>query len=118
MINSVYLVVEPMIVIATDLAMNVQDYDPWATVLVAHSPEAACEVLRTEASVKLAFVNVDLRKFCSSDLARALNARGARIVFAGASTDRMDCDKLVLDWPFSTETTADLLQLAETMEAA
>ena len=43
--TSVYLVMEPIGIIASDLAMNVQDYDPMATVLVALSPEAGCVML-------------------------------------------------------------------------
>ena len=43
--STVYLVVEPIEIIASDLAMNVQEYDPTATVLVALSPEAGCLAL-------------------------------------------------------------------------
>lgn len=116
--RSVYLVMEPIQVIATDLAMHIQEYDPSASVLTAISSEAACEVLRTVATVRLAFVHVDADKFCNSDLARALHVRGARIVFSCASPDRNNSEKLVLDWPFSAETTALLLVEAERMNAA
>ena len=116
--RSVYLVMEPIQVIATDLAMHVQEYDPSATVLIALSPEAACEVLRTVASVRFAFVHVAAHKFGGTDLALALHVRGARIVFSGASPDRNNSEKLVLDWPFSAETTANLLGQAERMNAA
>ncbi len=116
--SSVYLVVEPIQVIASDLAMSVQEYDPSATVLIALSPEAACEVLEGEPSVRLAFVHVDARKFCKTDLAKALDRRGALVVFAGGSAEPDDCAKLVLDRPFSAETTAALLQRTERMNAA
>ena len=116
--KSVYLVMEPIQVIATDLAMHVQEYDPSAMVLIAHSPEAACEVLRSVAAVRFAFVHVAADKFGGTDLALALHVRGARIVFSGTSPDRNNSEKLVLDWPVSAETSAVLLMEAERMNAA
>lgn len=116
--SSVYLVVESIPIIAQDLAMSVQDYDPSATVLIAPSPEAACAVLAGETCVRLAFVNLDARRFHQTDLATALGARGTKVVFAGGYSDPECSDMLVLDRPFSAETTAALLRRAETLKCA
>lgn len=116
--SSVYLVVEPIHIIAEDLAMSVQDYDPSATVLIAPSPEAACAVLAGEGFVRLAFVNLDARRFHKTDLARALVARGTKVVFAGGFSEPEGSELLVLDRPFSAETTAALLQRAEMLKIA
>ena len=110
--TSVYLVMEPIGIIASDLAMNVQDYDPRATVLVALSPEAGCVMLEGHLSVRLAFVHTDPTGFATTCLARMLAERGAKVAFTGDSAERNDKDALVLHRPFSTDTTAALLPRA------
>jgi hypothetical protein len=116
--SNVYLVVEPFEIIAYDLAMNVQEYDASATVLIAPLPEIACQVLQDHASVWLAFVHADANGFATTELARALDERGAKVVFTGDAAERNDSTILVLHRPFSAETTAALLRQAERSENA
>jgi hypothetical protein len=116
--NTVYLVVEPIELIASDLAMNVQEYDPSAEVLIALTPEAGCEVLKSQPSVQLAFVHVDPSGFSNTDLGRALAERGARLVFTGDAAERKDKGIVVLHRPFSAQTTATLLQGIQSRERA
>jgi hypothetical protein len=108
----VYLVVEPIEIIATDLAMNVKEYDPSSTVLIAPSSEAACDAIEGENCVRFAFVHVDSSIFKTTNLARALVKRGAKIVYSGGFAEREDKDLLILERPFSAQTTAELLQRA------
>jgi hypothetical protein len=116
--SSVYLVVEPIGIIASDLAMNVQEYNPSATVLIALAHEAASAVLQGYEYVRLAFVHADPSGFAMTDLARALAERKAKVVFTGDAAERNDSGILVLHRPFSSETTAALLQRAEMSETA
>ncbi len=116
--SSVYLVVEPIAIIASDLAMNVQEYYPSATVLTALAHDAAWAMLQGHDDVQLAFVNADPSGFAMTPLARALADRKARVIFTGDAAERNDSGILVLHRPFSSETTAALLQRAELSEAA
>ena len=107
-----YLVVEPIAIIAEDLAMNVQDYDPCATVLVARSVTAACEIVQRHPAVRLAFVKTDPESFPSTCLARALGARGTKLVFTGDAAERNARGNLVLQRPFCGQSTAAVLDCA------
>ena len=79
--------------------------------------KAACD-RAGEGCVRLAFVNLDARRFQKTDLARALVARGTNVVFAGGFSEPEGSEILVLDRPFSAETTAALLQRAERLKSA
>ncbi len=116
--STVYLVVEPIEIIASDLAMNVQEYDPTATVLVALSEEAGCLALQGHASVRLAFVHADPRGFSATDIARALHGRNAQVVFTGDAAERSVNGEMVLQRPFSAQTTAAVLQQTERAQTA
>lgn len=116
--SAVYLVVEPIGIIASDLAFNVQDYDPSATVLVALSPDAGCDLLQDHAAVSVAFVHADPCTFVVTKLARALKSRGAKLVFSGDAAERNGCGVLVLQRPFCAQSTAALLQRTDRSELA
>jgi hypothetical protein len=116
--STVYLVVEPIEIIASDLAMNIEDYDPTATVLVALTHEAACRALKGHARVRVAFVHADPSAFVMTDLARSLDCRGAELVFTGDAAERNGGGVLVLHRPFSAQTTAALLQRTDSSETA
>ncbi len=116
--NPVYLVVEPIEIIAYDLALNVSDYDESATVLVALTFEAACETVQGYPDVKLAFVHLDPSSFSKTALARVLDDRGAKVVFTGDSAERNPGGLLVLHRPFSSQTIAELLARTEISERA
>lgn len=110
--DTVYLVVEPMAIIARDLAMNVQDYDPSATVLVAETPDMASLMLSRVPKVRLAFVHVDPNHFATTTLAQTLKDHGTQVVFFGNAAEENDTGILVLHRPFSAETTKAILQRA------
>lgn len=115
--TAVYLVMEPNLIIASDLALNVQDFAPSAIVLAAGSQVDACLLLQNHARVRLAFVHMDPVSFASSDLAVLLAHRQATLVFIGDAAERHTSGHLVLERPFTLQTTAALMQVAEAMDA-
>ena len=116
--STIYLVVEPIQIIASDLAMNVQEYDPSAKVLIALTLKEGSEILESHAAVRLAIVHADPSAFAGSILARALSNRGAQVIFIGDAAERKDSGIFVLQRPFSAQTTAAALQRAEMSERA
>ena len=116
--STVYLVVEPIEIIASDLAMSVQDYDPSATVLVALTPDAGFAMLQNHAAIRIALVHADPGDFPNTALAMALSGRGALVIFTGDAAERKDGGIFVLQRPFSSQTTAAALQRAELSERA
>lgn len=116
--NNVYLIVEPNSIIASDLALSVQDFHREANVLTAVSHEEAIERLTDIVSVQLAFIHMDPHKFDKTDLARCLVARGARLVYIGGAAEQSEAGRLVLHRPFTQQSTADLLHRIETSVAA
>lgn len=111
--NAIYLVVEPIEIIANDLAFNVSDYDGSATVLTALTCYTAVEILHDYPAVKLAFVHIDPTKFAKTALARMLEDRGAKVVFIGDAAERAGSALLVLYRPFSSQTIAEVLARSE-----
>ncbi len=110
MTKTVYLIVEPIEIIASDLALCVQDYDPAAKVFVAERPEGSFAALEDgEAAVRVAFIHADPTGFHATDLGRALAGRGAYCVFMGDRAEREGKGIAVLQRPFSFQTIAALL---------
>lgn len=116
--STVYLVVEPIGIIASDLAMNVKEYDASAKVLIALTLKKGVEMLEGHAAVRLAFVHADPSDFADTILARALSGRGAQVIFTGDAAERKDSGIFVLQRPFCAQTTAAALQRAEMSERA
>ena len=110
MTTSVYIVLEPIEIIATDVALCISDYDPAATVLVAQSVDHVMAFLGIHASVSIAFLHTDPDGFASSPLAHALDAQGARCVFMGDRAERSPLDIWVLERPFSGDTIAATIE--------
>ena len=113
-----YLIVEPNQIVATDLALSVQDCDAAGRVIVAATAADALVVLRNAASVRFAFIHADPGGFDQSDLGVALGARGAVCVFMGGAADRAKKAMIVLDRPFSPGTIAALMHSLAQSDAA
>lgn len=109
MTTATYLIVEPNQIVATDLALSVQDCDAAGRIIVAATPAEALVVLRGAASVLFAFIHADPGGFGQSDLGVALAARGAVCVFMGDAADRAKKAMIVLDRPFSPCTIAAMM---------
>jgi hypothetical protein len=102
----IYLVVEPVALVAADLAECVIEQVPGARVLVAHDVEAALAQLDDATPVAVALVHADPSDFPATPLGGALAAAGARVVFIGNAAEHMARAAVppppVLDFPFSS----------------
>lgn len=105
-----YLIIEPINIIATDLAHSVQDFDPDATVLVAHIVKDALSMIADHPAIHAAMIHASPDGFADSELGIALAARGAQCVFMGDAAERAATALIVLQRPFSTSTVASLLE--------
>lgn len=109
MASSFYLVVEPVEIIASDLALSVQDYDVASSVAVANTPQKALAMLADHPSVRVAFLHADPMGFAETALGQALATRHALCVFMGDAAEHAKKAMVVLDRPFSPQTIAELL---------
>lgn len=107
---SVYLVVEPVSIIAMDLGASIREFDPAAEIIVAQSTDMAVRALAGQDAVGVAFVHMNPGSFAAGPLASELAARGAVCVFMGEAAEQAaDTGILLLIRPFSAVTVADLL---------
>ncbi len=104
-----YLIVEPVSIIASDLALSVQDYDIDATVLAADTLQAAVTLLAGMDPVHFAFIHADPTLFDGTELGLALAEQNTVCVFMGDAAERAQKALIVLDRPFSPLTIAALL---------
>ncbi len=109
MADSVYIVLEPVEIIATDLCLCLQDYRPDATILIADTPEVALQSVERHASISFAFVHADPVGFANTPLGCALAGRGAQCIFMGSRAERATSATWVLERPFSAETIQSII---------
>ena len=106
------LIVEPIALIAEDLAASIRAWDPDAEILTAAAPEAGVDLLSTGAKVDMAFLHLRPEGFADTALAGLLAASNAVWVFMGHSVNRdRDARVLSLDFTFSDTSVADVLAL-------
>jgi hypothetical protein len=110
MTSPVYLIIEPIDIIATDLAHIVQDFDADAIVLVAKAPDDAMSMIAGHPAIHAALIHASPQGHAESDLGIALAARNTRCVFMGDAAERAATEMHVLLRPFSTATVAALLE--------
>jgi hypothetical protein len=107
---SVYLVVEPIGLIAADLCESIRDHDPDAQVVVAASAEDAAVAISGRDAVQLAILHMSPTAFSAGPLAEILAGNQTICVFMGNAAETLrDARFLVLQQPFSTDTVTDLL---------
>ncbi len=104
------LLVEPGLV-ATDLTGIISEADLHARVVIARDIAAAHEVLTDARIVASAILDIDPDHGPAEALARAVAARGGRVVLIGdAAEDKAERTRwLVLQRPFTTETVLAVL---------
>lgn len=101
----VFLVVEPMAVIAEDLAECIEECHPDALVLRAGDAAAAVAAVTAWPRVTAAFVHLDPQGFSGSALGLALTERAAQIIYMGSRADMAPEGSLLrLRSPFDSET--------------
>jgi hypothetical protein len=100
------LILEPLRVVARDLAETLRDLTGCAPVLATTPDEALTQLAALDAAARLrtAFVHMDPASFAASPLHPLLQARGARIVLtaaqAGGQSDTLPW--AILPRPFAT----------------
>ena len=100
-----YLIVLRHVLVAQDIAMTIADRDPGAPVVTVASASEALPALAGLDRVAVAFVAEAPRALRGSDLGRAIEARGGRVVLIGeaAEAEGTALGFPVLARPFSTE---------------
>jgi hypothetical protein len=103
--RAAYLIVLRHVVVAQDIAMTIADLDPKARIVIATSVTEALAGLGGVDRLAVAFVAEAPRSHRDSDLARAIAARGGRVVLIGeaAEAEGAELGFPVLTRPFSTE---------------
>lgn len=104
----VYLVAEPVVLIAEDLAACIVECDPEATVVIAAPGRDV--VAAAPALLHAAFLHMDPGAAPWAPLYAALLGRGAELVFLGAAAEEWRGVGRVLESPFSAATVAAVLQ--------
>lgn len=82
-----YLIVLRHVLVAEDIAMTVAEFDPAARVIAVASPAEALPHLDGVGQVAMAFVGQGPSGFRDSDLHRALDRRGSRVVLLGEEAE-------------------------------
>lgn len=109
--RQVFLVVEPVALIAEDLAESIVECHPDALVLRAASAVAALAVLAGSRRVTAAFVHLDPHGFADTALGATLADRGARMIFMGSRADAAPEGTLLrLRSPFDTDSVQMMLE--------
>lgn len=106
-----YLILEPVGIVADDLASCISDYDPSATVLLAPTVDIALLAMARPDKPGVAFLHADPEKIEASALGSALRAANTTCIYLGDAADRASqSGLLVLQMPFSPQITEALLQ--------
>jgi hypothetical protein len=100
-----YLVVLSQGVVALDIAMTIEEFDPAAPVVAALSCDEAVPVLDSIDRIAVAFVDKAPEAYADSVFARKVAERGGRVVLLGQEAEEKGADLgfAVLERPFSTE---------------
>lgn len=118
MCNAVYVVLEPIDIVATDLVLCLYDHNPSAAFLVAKDAKAALSYVEHSPTVSIAFIHDDPKGFATTPLGIALTEKRALCIFMGDRAERSALDVWLLERPFSAETIAAIMQRAAEHMAA
>ena len=115
-----FVVVEPVRLIAEDLSQCIGEVHPDAVVVQTGSVAEAVRALPGRSPVTAAFVHCDPNGFCGTALGLALAERGAQIIFMGSRADlAREGTLLRLRSPFDSDTVQMMLEsLFESSEKA
>ncbi len=104
-----YLIAEPVMLIAQDLAACIKDVDPDAEMVIV--PPGRYVLAAAPDRLHAAFLHMDPEVDQWKPLYVALRARGAELVFFGGAAERSTHSERVLESPFSSETVATVVSL-------
>jgi hypothetical protein len=111
--EAVCLVVEPVAVIAEDLAASVVEGWPGCRVIVAPDAATALSAVASLPVIQAAFVHAAPDGFSGRPLGRALAERRATVIFMGLRAESSPGPHMVLQSPFAP---ADVLQALVQLE--
>ena len=102
----IYLILMTEVFIAQDLALTIKEHEPTAIVMIAITAAQAVMMIDSHATLAVAFLCEQPTRFGSSELARAIAARGGHVVLLGEEAEMIGPTNGwdVLERPFSTET--------------
>jgi hypothetical protein len=109
MSGPVFLVMEPLALLAEDIAGALGASVPDATVLWATGPGNALALLVGVGAVDVAILNCAPDPFAETALAAALTLRGASLVFMGDAAEARPGNARRLENPFSDQSVASML---------
>jgi hypothetical protein len=95
------LVLEPMPLVAEDLAMLIEECRPGTKVMLASSVTEAEAVLDAEGGCDVAFLNTDPEQLARTGLGLMLQGSGALVVFLGHEIEAARGSHLYLEVPVS-----------------
>lgn len=85
--GAAYLIALRHVLVAEDIAQAIREHEPRARVVRAASAEEAAWAVEGVARLRVAFVAADPEGFEASALARAVAARGGRVVLMGEAAE-------------------------------
>lgn len=95
------LVLEPVPLVAEDLAMLIEDCKPGTKVILTGTLAEAEAVLDAEGGCDVAFLNTDPERFTRTALALMLQGSNAVVVFLGHEVEAARMAQRYLERPFS-----------------
>jgi hypothetical protein len=107
--QEVGLVVEPVALVAEDLALILAEVRPGLRVLKAPDADAALPIVEAERGLRVAIVHGPPEQFGDTPLGRALAQRGARVAFMGTRAEAAAGNWPVLFTPFAGPDVGHLL---------
>lgn len=95
------LVLEPVPLVAEDLAMLIEECRPGTRVILTGTVAEAEAALDAEGGYDVAFLNTDPERFAGTSLALRLQETGAVLVFLGHEVEAARAAQRYLERPFS-----------------
>ena len=106
--SPVFILLLNEVLVATDIAMIIEDLRPDARVVVARSNENAAEDVQG-GRIEVAFVQCDAAQLSMSPLGQRLSRDGSRLIFVGREQSDVPDGVRVLPFPFKRADVAALL---------
>ena len=105
------LVLEPVPLVAEDLALMIEECRSGTKVVVTGTLAEAEAALKADGGCDVAFLNTDLQRFAGTSLAKTLERSGAVVVFLGHEVEAAREAQRYLERPFSGAGVLRMLEL-------
>ena len=105
------LVLEPVPLVAEDLAMMIEECRPGTEVVVTGAMVEAEAALDADGGCDVAFLNTDPERFAGTSLAKKLERSGVVVIFVGHEVEAARVAQRYLERPFSGPGVMGMLEL-------